>query len=941
MERASQIEQLKRIFKKCTQERGTVGTIIGPAASGKSALLDTLVAEASKAGATVLLGNGSASESSLPLGLLGQLFHNAPKRADSTGSITGFWADDSVSSLLVDLQAGGPARARAMERICAVLLRAARDRPLLIAVDDTHEADPLSLRCLVYCARRIRSASVLMILTCAEHSQLGRSEPFIEILRLPHCYQIKVAPLSESGVAAFLAKNRPDTATDRDPTAWHVVSGGNPLLLQALLEDQQNPGQEAPERPEAPIVGQAFRTALVSCLHGSDPALLEAARALAILDGHQSPELVVELTGREKASVADSLHALEAAGLLHEGRLRHPQARVAVLADLAPDEKARLHRRAGRTLYDSGATPDVIAGHLVAAGQPSEPWMLPVLLEAANHALNDDHVELAVECLKLADLLSGDTTQRSAIKVLLAVAERRVDPRRSLRHLPDLVERICEGPVDEPYLTLAIRLLLWHGRPDDVVTVLKSVDRAADAPRAQDLPHAPGQWLKIVCPEILLSEVPRMGPAANSTRDPRPVIMPAERAALAMDAVLSGQDGEEGAIEAEQVLESARLDDTTIEPIVTALLTLVYCDRLDTATSWCDHLLDKVMARKVAGWQAQLAAVRAEIALRHGDLGGATVHLRTALQLMPPQAWGIALGLPLSTLIQVSSAAGRFDETESALSLPTPDVMLKSRYGLGYLYARGQHHLAVDRPRAAIQDFLTCGQLMVAWDMDVPGFAPWRAGAAAASLRLNDHDRARRLLHAQMKRPGADGGRAKGMALRLLAALPTAKNRLALLRDSVDVLEDCGDRLELARSLADLGHAHSVLSELNRARPILRLARRLAQSCQAQPLLETLTTNAHPVTIYEEADLSDIEEVESLSNAERRVAELATRGDSNREIARRLCITVSTVEQHLTRIYRKLDVAGRDELPTKLQVAFHWPASQDRQKALQGALGAR
>ena len=55
-----------------------------------------------------------------------------------------------------------------------------------------------------------------------------------------------------------------------------------------------------------------------------------------------------------------------------------------------------------------------------------------------------------------------------------------------------------------------------------------------------------------------------------------------------------------------------------------------------------------------------------------------------------------------------------------------------------------------------------------------------------------------------------------------------------------------------------------------------------------------------------------------LSEAERRVAELAARGHKNREISRMLYVTVSTVEQHLTRIYRKLGVNSREVLSTDL-----------------------
>lgn len=55
-----------------------------------------------------------------------------------------------------------------------------------------------------------------------------------------------------------------------------------------------------------------------------------------------------------------------------------------------------------------------------------------------------------------------------------------------------------------------------------------------------------------------------------------------------------------------------------------------------------------------------------------------------------------------------------------------------------------------------------------------------------------------------------------------------------------------------------------------------------------------------------------------LSGAERRVARLAAYGHTNCQIADILNIKVSTVEQHLTRVYRKLGVAGRAELPIEI-----------------------
>jgi DNA-binding CsgD family transcriptional regulator len=53
---------------------------------------------------------------------------------------------------------------------------------------------------------------------------------------------------------------------------------------------------------------------------------------------------------------------------------------------------------------------------------------------------------------------------------------------------------------------------------------------------------------------------------------------------------------------------------------------------------------------------------------------------------------------------------------------------------------------------------------------------------------------------------------------------------------------------------------------------------------------------------------------ESLTPAERSIAEYAAQGLSNPEIAARLFVTRGTVKTHLAHIYAKLQVANRTEL---------------------------
>ena len=57
--------------------------------------------------------------------------------------------------------------------------------------------------------------------------------------------------------------------------------------------------------------------------------------------------------------------------------------------------------------------------------------------------------------------------------------------------------------------------------------------------------------------------------------------------------------------------------------------------------------------------------------------------------------------------------------------------------------------------------------------------------------------------------------------------------------------------------------------------------------------------------------------VESLTPSERRVAQLAAEGLTNREVAQSLFLTVKTVELDLSHTYRKLDIGSRTELPRR------------------------
>ncbi len=149
------------------------------------------------------------------------------------------------------------------------------------------------------------------------------------------------------------------------------------------------------------------------------------------------------------------------------------------------------------------------------------------------------------------------------------------------------------------------------------------------------------------------------------------------------------------------------------------------------------------------------------------------------------------------------------------------------------------------------------------------------------------------------------------------------ERRPEILRGAVDVLKGCGDRYTLARTLRDLADAHEALGESQRARHTARRARRVAEACGARSLVAQLGPSSEEIVVPEQRTADDHHVAvngDELSKAEEKVAMLASLGYSNREIGQKLHITMSTVEQHLTRVYRKLNISGRDDLaPARFQ----------------------
>jgi DNA-binding CsgD family transcriptional regulator len=924
VERSRELAELTDLFTDCANDRGRAALISGPLACGKTELLHAFGERVVEQGALLLSAAASRDEQSLPWLVMGQLFHSAGVPDQVRDQVL------PMLGLLGPAEADAPApppEALAAHRLCMALLELSAQQPVVISIDDVQFADAPSLLTLSSLLRRIRAHRVLVVLTTEAHQPRNRSTAWTELVRQPLLKTVQLAPLSEAGVAEVVGARCGTEEAQAHAPAFHAATGGNPMLVGALIEDLpaclylMNTASDGDDDPDpTPSGGRAFQQAVLACLHRGDRGLLELAQGMAVLGTASSAEAVTLLLRWEAEETADRLDILDQAGIIHNGLFRHPAARQAALDSLSPAERADLHSRAAELARDGGAGSAEIAEHLVLGGQARSDWAIPVLLEAAEQALAVDQVDRAADCLRLALAECTDQRHRASITATLARAEWRLNPSSVVRHLDALSAAAADGLLTGVELVQLVRYLSWHGWTEAATDVIARLTGMASEGDPDWLPELRTvyQWLHY-SQDSLLRQLPEAVRA--SFRAGRPKARSAGLVRAVPLGVAPAQDGgdEAAAKLAEQVLRSSLLGDHTLEALTTAMLALAHVDRAEVAAVWCDALLAEATERGATTWRAQLAGVRAELALDHGDLPLAVERAQQALELLPRQSWGVAVGAPLNALLLALVHMGQLDEAGELLRHSVPAAIFDTRFGAQFLRARGHYYLAIGRAHAALSDFQRCGELVVKRGWDVPAMLPWRSDIAQAYIGLDQRDLARELVVEQLDRIGEDAARVRGSSLRVLAAASELRRRPALLRESVDLLQSKKDKVELVAALADLSNALHHLGEFSRARMMARRALQAAKASQAKAVCATLLPSRVALDAVE-AQPELAEGLAALSDAERRVASLAAVGHTNREISRKLFITVSTVEQHLTRVYRKLKVARRDDLPTILHL---------------------
>jgi DNA-binding CsgD family transcriptional regulator len=305
----------------------------------------------------------------------------------------------------------------------------------------------------------------------------------------------------------------------------------------------------------------------------------------------------------------------------------------------------------------------------------------------------------------------------------------------------------------------------------------------------------------------------------------------------------------------------------------------------------------------------------------------AAAHLQAALDIAPATTAQVSITLALGRMLQI---AGRnreslevFDRTRARLGATDRSAALTLE-GAALGAAQFDAETAADAaPRIARL------RRLAEQEPDVPPSVFGTLAVAAANvnepadivahLALGAQAEARSLAAEEVTLAQAfKGPRTLGVALRAAGLADGGRRGIELLRQAVLVLEGSGARLEHARAMTDLGAALRRAGQRADSREVLQVALDLAHRCGAIALTERTRTEL--IAAGGRPRRLVLSGLDSLTPSERRVAQFAVGGMSNRAIAQNLFITTRTVEGHLTHAYEKLQIASREQLPAALML---------------------
>ena len=777
----------------------------------------------------------------------------------------------------------------------------AETSPVLIAIDDLQWIDPSSVHAIAFAARRL--ATRVGLLGTVRTGLGSRSISWLEMAKPGTNRRIRLRPLSLGRLQAALFEQLGRRFPRPTTTKIHEISGGNPFYALELAR-AMDPKVQSSDVPLSHNLTELVR-ARISALQPAAHHLLLTAACLAA----PTVELVARAVGTDPQEVIDQLADAEESGIveIEHNRLRfaHPVLARGVYSSATPARLRETHRRLAEVVSD----PELMARHRALAATHADGDTLQTLDEAAELARMRGAPAAAAELLELAIGLGDDTPERRIQLADYHFAAGNVGRARVL------LEKTIDQPIPRTLRAHALNLL-------GVIAVLDEGSGGAEALLQRALSEAPADRARRV--QILLTlsfahaETGQIDAALATVEDAVAEATNLKQShllgsALGMRAMLGFMSG--AGVDKPGLQQALELEDREanipliFRPSLVNALLLAYSGELDRAHNEMVEVRQRCSERGEEGELAVIGFSDVMIEIWRGNFAEAA--------LLVEDVWERALALD-----------GAF-----------PRFMAHTCRAVLATYAG-----RVDDARGNVADALRTAQggdyFATAWPTTALGFL---------EVSLGDYDAALSTLRPLLSKFEA---LPRGMEIISASCVPDAIEAMIELKQLqeaepfVDMLEREGHRLDRpwqlavgARCRGMLLAAHGDINAANvatqralaehrrlpmpfeRARTQLLLGQiqhRQNQKVASTALKQALRTFEElntPLWANRAQALLDYASIRpSLSPTERRVAELAATGMTNRDVAAALSISPKTVEANLSRVYNKLDIRSRAEL---------------------------
>jgi DNA-binding CsgD family transcriptional regulator len=906
--RSSELERIEDVLGEATGGEGSALLVVGDPGIGKTALLGAARERARAAGIGIVATSGVQSEARLPFAALSELA--GPVLAGLSELPGPQSAAISTGLALAPDRGGTPDRLAMCLGFLGLLREAARERGLLVIVDDAHWLDPASAACLGYAARRLAGTRVALIAAARPDESTHGFDEALPVLRLDG--------LRRDDARALL-HDRDAELGERAVDALLEATLGNPLALIELpraLNDEQRRGLAPLDPLPAPsgALGQAFerrlrlldreeRTAMVIAAASFDRAaapVVSACRELDVPDG--------------------ALERCETKGLieLDDGNLvfSHPLLRSSAYAGADLADRRRAHRALA-----AHCEPDASAWHLAAAALGPDTEAVAALDGAAVRATMRGAHLAAADAFERAAGLSEPTAKPGrlfAAGLAAAVGG-------SFDRATALLEAAAE--TDDPGMRATARHLLAMVRlTGGIGTAIENHDRLlADAREMEraDPARAAVLFADAGVAALIAGEInAALDAAENAVRvlpDGAPPTARCQAHSMhGMGLAMSGRaiEARDAYARAAKLLGEIEFLSSAPQSIALALGGRVCTGQAAILRDEVSDLAETASQIRSLGVLPYLRQLRADAAFRLGDWGEADFESEEAATSAEVSGQVGPLVITLGVRARLLAAQGRGDEAREAaarsIEIAEPPrkmaALLWSHGALGFL------ELGLDRPHEAIKRLERARQIAAQADLRDPLIVPWAPDLVEAYTRIG-REREAAELAAELAEQAERNATPLALALAARCEAITGADPEQSFERALALHAESEQPFERARTHLAFGARLHRNRRRGDAREHLRAASEVFEELGAVPWADRARAELRAAGAIERERVYDSDE---LTAQELRVALAVSRGATNREVAAELFLSPKTIEFHLGRVYRKLGIRSRTQLASKV-----------------------